>query len=93
MDLKTGLVYAGRAGEGGRVKGPETGEEGVVTEVYLIPAVVCGWARSSAGERGERGVGRTAPREGRCGRGFSCLVGERGDVARFAKGSVSRRSL
>jgi hypothetical protein len=38
VDLKTGLVYAGRAGEDGvRWKGPETGEEGVVADECLIP--------------------------------------------------------
>lgn len=37
MDLNTGLVYAGRVGEEVSWKGPETGEEGVVAEGYLIP--------------------------------------------------------
>ena len=97
MDLNTGLVYAGRTGEVGRWKGPETGEEGVVAEVYLTPVAVEGWARRSAresGERGRPGVGRTPAREGSWGRGFSWLVGERGGgVERLAKGSVSKRSL
>ena len=47
--------------------------------------------------RGERGmvvgVGRTLPKGGSCGRGLSWFVGERGREERFAKGSVSRRSL
>ena len=93
--MNTGFVYAGRSGEEGRWNGPETGEEGVVAEVYLIPVAECGCLRSPAGERGERGrvveVGRTLAREGSCGRGLSWLVGERGSVERFAKGSVPKR--
>lgn len=93
--MNTGLVYAGRAGEE-IWNALETGDEGVVAEVYLMPTEGGGWARCSAGERGERGmagVGRTPSKEGRFGRGLSWLVGERGGVDRFAKGSVSSRSL
>ena len=62
-----------------------------------MPAARRGWARSSAGERGERGAVGVGVGVGRMlvigGSGLSRLVGERGGEERFANGSVSRRSL
>jgi len=89
-------VYAGRAEKEESWNAPETGEEGVVAEVYLMPAGGRRYGRCSAGERGERGMdelGRTLSKGGSCGRGLSWLVGERGGGERFANGSVSRRSV